>query len=80
MASPSASGVAAVHEARVPSAEPPMTGLPRAYARAGRQGCALSRPGAHRGPSGQKTLREVTIDSRTRLDAWHIAKSGGRRG
>ena len=32
------------------------------------------------GPEGKKPLREVKIDPRTRLDAWNMAKSRGRRG
>jgi hypothetical protein len=31
------------------------------------------------GIEGKKTLREVRIDSQTRLEAWNMANIGGRR-
>jgi hypothetical protein len=42
--------------------------------------CAQPAWRAYPGLEGKKTLREVKIAPRTRLDAWHMAKSRGRRG
>jgi hypothetical protein len=42
--------------------------------------CAQPAWRAYLGLEGKKTLREVKIAPRTRLDAWNMAHSGGRRG